>query len=78
MAFLIGFSISASIFFVLNKLFPYHDMGELEEEDVYGTFTAAEAAKKGIVCHDSHDVLSGVELDGEVKGFSHEGVVEKE
>ncbi|XXG94517.1 hypothetical protein Hte_000774 [Hypoxylon texense] len=49
MAFFIGFFTSATIFFVLNKLFPVAGMGEYDEVDVYGTFTAKEAEKLGII-----------------------------
>ncbi|EFX04884.1 uracil permease [Grosmannia clavigera kw1407] len=53
MAFLIGFFTSAIIFYALNKLFPVLGMGEYDEMDVYDTFTAAEAAKRGIVPADN-------------------------
>ncbi|KAI2629867.1 NCS1 nucleoside transporter family protein-like protein [Hypoxylon sp. NC1633] len=49
MAFFIGFFISAIVFFLLNKFFPVIGMGEYDEVDVYGTFTAKEAAKLGVV-----------------------------
>ncbi|KAI1779852.1 NCS1 nucleoside transporter family protein-like protein [Hypoxylon cercidicola] len=48
MAFFIGFFTSAIIFFVLNKLFPVAGMGEYDDVDTYGTFTAKEAEKLGI------------------------------
>lgn len=74
---LLGFVISGIMFFTLNKLFPYHGMGDFDEVDVYGTFTTKEAAKKGIVTYGSPDVLSGIEQDEEGKGFSGQAVVEK-
>ncbi|KAI6093663.1 NCS1 nucleoside transporter family protein-like protein [Hypoxylon rubiginosum] len=49
MAFFIGFFTSAAIFFGLNKLFPVAGMGEYDEVDIYGTFTAKEAEKLGII-----------------------------
>ncbi|KAI8958488.1 uracil permease [Daldinia sp. FL1419] len=49
MAFFIGFFLSAIIFFGLNKFFPVMGLGEYDEVDVYGTFTAKEAAKLGVV-----------------------------
>ncbi|KAI1082723.1 NCS1 nucleoside transporter family protein-like protein [Whalleya microplaca] len=48
MAFLIGFFISGTLFFGLNKLFPVAAMGDYDEVDLYGTFTAEEAAKLGV------------------------------
>lgn len=44
-----GFFTSAAIFFGLNKLFPVAGMGEYDEVDIYGTFTAKEAEKLGII-----------------------------
>ncbi|KAI1382057.1 NCS1 nucleoside transporter family protein-like protein [Hypoxylon crocopeplum] len=49
MAFFIGFFTSAIIFFALNKLFPVAGLGEYDEVDYYGTFTAKEAAKLGVI-----------------------------
>lgn len=62
-----GFFISGTIFFALNKLFPRRGMGEYDEVDVYGTFTAAEAAKLGVCVlsgSESEDMLDGVETVG--------------
>lgn len=44
-----GFFISSVVFLLLNKLFPVDGLGDYDEVDVYGTFTAKEAAKHGIV-----------------------------
>ncbi|KAI0013531.1 NCS1 nucleoside transporter family protein-like protein [Xylariaceae sp. FL0662B] len=49
MAFFLGFFISGTLFFALNKLFPVAGMGEYDEIDLYGTFTAEEAAKLGVI-----------------------------
>ncbi|KAI1385016.1 NCS1 nucleoside transporter family protein-like protein [Hypoxylon trugodes] len=49
MAFFIGFFISATIFIILNKLFPVSGLGEYDEVDIYGTFTTKEADKLGII-----------------------------
>lgn len=48
MAFLIGFLISAIIFYALNLLFPVQNMDEIDEVDIYGTFTDAEARRVGV------------------------------
>lgn len=57
-----GFFISAIIFFTLSMLFPVPGMGEYDEVDIYGAFTAQEAAKLGIVTlegrHDDGDETS--------------------
>ncbi|KAI1336903.1 NCS1 nucleoside transporter family protein-like protein [Xylariaceae sp. FL0016] len=48
MAFLIGFFTSGAIFLLLNKIFPVTGLGEYEDTDIYGTFTAKEAARLGV------------------------------
>ena len=77
MAFLIGFFVSGTIFFALNKIFPYHGMGEYDEIDIYGTFTAAEAARRGVVPTSDAEVLEGMHSDEEGKTFTTEAVIEK-
>ncbi|KAH7076955.1 NCS1 nucleoside transporter family protein-like protein [Paraphoma chrysanthemicola] len=47
-AFLIGFAISAVIFYALNTLFPVKDMDQIDQVDLYGTFTTAEARRVGV------------------------------
>ncbi|KAI0841945.1 NCS1 nucleoside transporter family protein-like protein [Hypoxylon sp. FL0890] len=54
MAFFVGFFTSATIFFLLNKLFPIKGMGEYDEVDFYGTFTTKEAAKLGVIPVEFH------------------------
>lgn len=61
MAFLIGFFVSGGLFYALNKLFPYHGYGGFDDVDVYGTFTAAEAAKQGVVRIETPEVLQGLD-----------------
>lgn len=48
MAFLIGFFISATVFYALNRVFPVSDMGQIDDTDIYGTFTQAEARRAGV------------------------------
>ncbi|USP77070.1 ncs1 nucleoside transporter family protein [Curvularia clavata] len=48
MAFLIGFFISATLFYLLNLFFPVADMDQMDPVDVYGTFTEAEARRVGV------------------------------
>ncbi|KAI0176151.1 NCS1 nucleoside transporter family protein-like protein [Hypoxylon sp. FL1284] len=59
MAFFIGFFTSATIFFGLNKLFPVAGTGEYDEIDTFGTFTAKEAARLGVILQT--DVYDSVE-----------------
>ncbi|TDZ18963.1 Transporter aclS [Colletotrichum orbiculare MAFF 240422] len=49
MAFFVGFFVSFVLFYVANIIFPVAHMGEFDEEDKYGTFTAVEAARLGVV-----------------------------
>ncbi|KAF2464113.1 NCS1 nucleoside transporter family protein-like protein [Lindgomyces ingoldianus] len=65
MAFFIGFFTSATIFFVLNKLFPVPHMDQYDEVDIYGTFTEAEARKLGVIrLGNSRDVTIDGTADG--------------
>ncbi|KAJ5014215.1 Transporter aclS [Colletotrichum sp. SAR 10_99] len=52
-AFFVGFFISFVLFYLANLAFPLPNLGEFDEEDKYGTFTAEEAAKLGVVPTDS-------------------------
>ncbi|KAI8940171.1 hypothetical protein NX059_003878 [Plenodomus lindquistii] len=49
MAFLIGFAISATVFYILNAIAPVPDMGQLDPVDLYGTFSESEARRIGVV-----------------------------
>jgi len=44
----VGFFISAGVFYVLNLLSPVPDMGQIDAVDVYGTFREAEARRVGV------------------------------
>ena len=52
----IGFFISATIFYLLNIAFPVPDMDQVDDVDIYGTFTDSEARRIGVVTL-SDDVL---------------------
>ena len=45
---LLGFFISAVVFYGLNLIFPVPDMDQMDSVDVYGTFTPAEARRIGV------------------------------
>lgn len=62
MAFLIGFFISAFVFYTLNFFFPVPDMDEMDSVDLYGTFTEAEAKRTGVA------LLEGDAIDGVAAG----------
>ncbi|RDW59965.1 NCS1 nucleoside transporter family protein-4 [Coleophoma cylindrospora] len=59
MAFFLGFGISALLFYVISSVFPPPGLGEIDEIDVYGTFTPKEAEKRGVV---ALDVFEGLEI----------------
>lgn len=48
MAFLVGFFISAAVFYGLNVIFPIANMDQMDAVDVYGTFTLNEARRIGV------------------------------
>lgn len=58
-AFFIGFMISFALFWGVNGLFPVEGLGEYDEVDVYGTFTASEAAKLGVTPCEEEAAVSG-------------------
>lgn len=49
LAFIVGFLISFLLYWALNKLSPPKGVGEMDEQDLYGTFTLQEAEKLGVV-----------------------------
>ncbi|KAK7951233.1 uncharacterized protein PG986_006961 [Apiospora aurea] len=58
-AFFIGFFISFVLFYGVNKLSPLPHLGEIDEVDNYGTFTAQEAARLGVLpVQDAEETLS--------------------
>jgi NCS1 family nucleobase:cation symporter-1 len=44
----IGFFISALVFYALNLCFPVENMDQIDPVDLYGTFTEAEARRAGV------------------------------
>jgi NCS1 family nucleobase:cation symporter-1 len=45
----IGFFIRATVFYAMNLLFPVHDLDQMDEVELYDTFTEAEARRLGVV-----------------------------
>ncbi|OIW34157.1 NCS1 nucleoside transporter [Coniochaeta ligniaria NRRL 30616] len=62
LAFLVGFAISFSTFYVFNYFWPPVGLGEIDEYDVYDTFTPEEAARLGVTPSEGSTVV--VEDDG--------------
>ncbi|KAL2032241.1 hypothetical protein VTO58DRAFT_105413 [Aureobasidium pullulans] len=77
MAFLVGFFVSGTVFYLLNWIFPYPGMGEYDEVDVYETFTPREAASLGVVQGNEPRVLNGIDTESEHGKLQHESIVEK-
>lgn len=48
-AFFVGFFLSFILFYGVNQLFPVNRLGEIDETDIYETFTVEEAHKLGVV-----------------------------
>lgn len=48
-AFFIGFFISFTLFWMVNRIFPIPNPGEIDGADMYGTFTIEEARKLGVI-----------------------------
>ncbi|KXT05212.1 hypothetical protein AC578_8374 [Pseudocercospora eumusae] len=48
LAFPLGFAVSFTVHYVINKFWPPVGLGEKDDEDFYGTFTEDEAARLGV------------------------------
>lgn len=48
LAYVLGFAISFLVHIGLNRIWPVKGLGEIDEEDYYGTFTEEEARKMGM------------------------------
>lgn len=77
MAFLVGFFVSGTVFYLLNLVLPPSGLGEYENVDVYETFTPREAASLGVVSVGEPQVLDGVESDPVDKKMESDNIVEK-
>lgn len=58
LTFILGFAISAVLFYVLTIAFPVQGAGEVDDVDIYGTFTPEEAMRLGVA---PLDTLVGIE-----------------
>lgn len=58
----LGFFISATLFYLLNLLFPVADMGQIDPVDVYGTFTEAEARRVGVTPLEDNMIVGEVPI----------------
>lgn len=77
MAFLVGFFVSGTVFYLLNLVFPCSGLGDYDQVDVYETFTPREAAALGVVPVAEPQVLDGVELGPDDKKMEPGSIVEK-
>lgn len=69
MAFPLGFVISFTVHYVLNRIWPPHGLGLVDDTDYYGTFDPDEAMRLGIAPNSESDadvVIEGVGSDPEV------------
>ncbi|KAJ4385736.1 hypothetical protein N0V93_010166 [Gnomoniopsis smithogilvyi] len=69
LAFPLGFAISFSAHYILNRIWPPDGLGLIDEQDYYGTFDADEAMKLGIAPHsesEADNVIEGLGSDAEV------------
>ena len=66
-AFILGFSISFSIHYVLNTVFPPPGLGEVDLYDKYGTFTPDEATSLGINASPSTETIEEIQDYGHTK-----------
>jgi NCS1 family nucleobase:cation symporter-1 len=60
MAFLVGFFVGGTVFYLLHLLFPYPGLGKYEKVDVFEAFTSREAASLEVVPVGEPRVLDGV------------------
>lgn len=56
----LGFFISATVFYLLNLAFPVPDMDQIDDVDIYGTFTEAEARRIGVIPLSDDASLAGI------------------
>ncbi|KAL1621731.1 hypothetical protein SLS56_009035 [Neofusicoccum ribis] len=78
MAFLIGFFVSGTLFYIMNKAFPYGGYGEYDQSDIYGTFTPKEAAALNVIpINGGVEEIQGYNPDSEKEG-PRETVMSKE
>ncbi|GAO46631.1 NCS1 nucleoside transporter family [Saitoella complicata NRRL Y-17804] len=70
LAFPLGFAISFLVFFGINRIFPPPGLGEVDDSDVFGTFTGEEAANMGIESY--HAGRGDLVLEGEAKDTYNE------
>jgi nucleobase:cation symporter-1, NCS1 family len=65
LAFLIGFAISFTLFYIFNHFWPPRGLGEIDEYDIFNTFTPEEAVRLGVTPNGGSTVVEAVaESDG--------------
>jgi NCS1 family nucleobase:cation symporter-1 len=61
LAFLVGFAISFTSFYTFSYLWPPSGLGEVDEYDVYHTFTPEEAARLGVTPDEGTTIVEGMD-----------------
>lgn len=69
LAFPLGFAISFLVYVALNRISPLAGLGEFDDVDYFGTFSADEAARLGVI---PRDEIEGVEVPGDLKQVNSE------
>ncbi len=49
LAYIEGFAISFTVHYLLNRYFPVRGLGEIDEQDIFATFSVDEARASGVV-----------------------------
>ncbi|EXJ55267.1 hypothetical protein A1O7_08193 [Cladophialophora yegresii CBS 114405] len=60
LAYIEGFALAFVVHYVLNWMFPVPGLGEIDDEDIFATFTVEEARKLGVLPHPRR--LDGIEV----------------
>jgi NCS1 family nucleobase:cation symporter-1 len=76
LAFLVGFAISFTCFYAFSYFWPPPGLGEIDEYDIFGTFTPEEAAKLGVTPLEGSTVVEGV-ADSDAAHSEKETTLEK-
>jgi len=69
LAFPLGFAISFLVYVALNRISPLTGLGEFDDVDYFGTFSADEAARLGVI---PRDEIEGVGVPGDLKQANSE------
>jgi NCS1 family nucleobase:cation symporter-1 len=74
LAYIEGFFLGFTVHYVLNHFFPVPGLGQIDEEDIFATFTVEEARNLGVIPHPQF--LEGIEVEEAVTPAEHDKTVE--